>query len=66
MNDDEAAFIENETPGIPVLGVLPADLAVQEADRLGIAVYDRVPALREAAEGMAEKLKVQVASRMEN
>jgi CO dehydrogenase maturation factor len=66
MNDDEAAFIEKETPGIPVLGVLPADLAVQEADRLGIAVYDHVPALREAAEKMAEKIKVQIASRMES
>lgn len=53
---DERAFVETETPGIPVLGVLPADLAVQEADRLGIAVYDHVPALRDAAEGMAHQL----------
>src|SRR5512139_3320167 len=45
-NEDEAAFVRDETPGIPVLGVLTADLGVQEADRLGIAVYDHVPALR--------------------
>jgi CO dehydrogenase maturation factor len=55
-NDDEAAFIEAETPGIPVLGMLPADLGVQEADRLGIPVYDHVPSLRDAAQQMAEAL----------
>ncbi|MFM8321831.1 MAG: AAA family ATPase [Chloroflexota bacterium] len=55
-NADEAAFLHAETPGLPVLGLLPADLAVQEADRLGIAVYDHVPALRQAGQEMAEKL----------
>jgi len=49
-NDEEAAFIRSESPGIPVLGILPADLAVQEADRLGIPVYDHVSSLRNAAE----------------
>lgn len=55
-NDDEADFIMKETPGLPVLGYLPADMAVQEADRLGIPVYDHVPALRESAHKMAEAL----------
>src|SRR5574341_1751776 len=55
-NADEATFLERQTPGLPLLGILPADLAVQEADRLGIAVYDYVPALRQAAEQMAGKL----------
>lgn len=55
-DDDEAAFLAAETPGIPLLGTLPADLAVQEADRLGVAVYDHVPALRRAAEEMARSL----------
>lgn len=54
---EEAAFLEAETPGLPLLGVMPADLAVQEADRLGIAVYDYVPSLRQAAEEMAKKLE---------
>ena len=54
--DEEAIFLEEQTPGIPLLGVLPADLAVQEADRKGIAVYDYVPELRQAAEQMAKKL----------
>jgi len=61
-NAEEAAFLKEETPGLPVLGLLPADLAVQEADRLGIAVYDYVPALRQAAESMAQLLINQVPS----
>ena len=52
-NDDEAKFLETETPGLPLLGFLPADMAVQEADRLGIPVYDHVPALKESAQKMA-------------
>ncbi|KAA3641998.1 MAG: hypothetical protein DWQ07_25720 [Chloroflexi bacterium] len=59
-DEDEVEFLNNETPGIPVLGTLPADLAVQEADRLGIAVYDHVPALREAAKGMMENLNQEI------
>jgi CO dehydrogenase maturation factor len=55
-NELEAKFLQEETPSLPVLGFLPADLAVQEADRLGIAVYDYVPALRESSWQMAEKL----------
>ena len=59
-NTDEAEFLEKETPGLPVLGLLPADLGVQEADRLGIAVYDYVPSMRLAAEKMAKILEVSV------
>jgi CO dehydrogenase maturation factor len=53
---DEMEFLAKETPGIPLLGVLPAALSVQEADRLGIAVYDYVPELRQAAGLIAEAL----------
>lgn len=55
-NPDEARFLESETPGLPILGYLPADLGVQEADRLGIPVYEHVPALRKAAVGIANRL----------
>jgi CO dehydrogenase maturation factor len=58
-NDEEAKFLEAETPGLPVLGFLPADLKVQEADRLGIPVYDHVPSLKQSAHAMAEKLAAQ-------
>ena len=56
-NQDENDFIYAETPGIPVLGLLPADLGVQEADRLGVPVYDHVPGLRKTAEEIAKKLQ---------
>ncbi|MEW6239953.1 MAG: carbon monoxide dehydrogenase accessory protein CooC [Chloroflexota bacterium] len=49
-NDEEAKFLEAETPGMPVLGYLPADLKVQEADRLNIPVYDHVESLKLATE----------------
>ncbi len=53
---EEAAFLEAGTPSLPVLGFLPADLAVQEADRLSLPVYSHVPALRQAAQQIAERL----------
>lgn len=59
-NEEEVAFIGRESPGIRVLGTLPADLAVQEADRLGIPVYDHVPALQEAAKQMARALAADI------
>jgi CO dehydrogenase maturation factor len=55
-NEEEATFLEAETPDIPVLGYLPADLKVQEADRLGFPVYDYVPSLKVAAEQINQKL----------
>lgn len=55
-NESEADFISAETPGIPVLGMLPANLAVQEADRLGQSVYDYVPEVRQAGQAIAHKL----------
>jgi len=55
-NDDEATFLKTEMPGLPLLGFLPADLKVQEADRLGIPVYDHVPELKKSTEELATKL----------
>jgi CO dehydrogenase maturation factor len=52
-DEAEEAFLLAETPGLPVLGFLPADMGVQEADRLGIPVYDHVPSLRQAGEQIA-------------
>ena len=59
-NKDESHFLETESPGIPVLGFLPADMAVQEADRLGIPVYNHVPSLKVSAEKMAEILRQEI------
>jgi CO dehydrogenase maturation factor len=58
-NQEEEQFLEAETPGLPVLGFLPADLKVQEADRLGIPVYDHVPVLKQAALKIVEVLSEQ-------
>ncbi len=57
-NEDEARFLDTETPDLPVLGYLPADLKVQEADRLNIPVYDHVPQLRSMVRQMVERLEV--------
>jgi CO dehydrogenase maturation factor len=61
-DQDEADFLQNEAARVdlPVVGFLPADLKVQEADRLGLAVYDYVPALRDAAASIAEKIEQNV------
>ena len=56
-NDDEAKFLQAETPGLPVIGFLPADLKVQEADRLGIPVYDHVPSLKATAQSIVDQLE---------
>jgi CO dehydrogenase maturation factor len=48
-NDEEAEFIRKESPDLELIGYLPADMKVQEADRLGIPVYDHAPALKKEA-----------------
>ena len=57
-DDEEAKFLESETPDLPVLGLLPADMKVQEADRLGIPVYDHVPSLKGTAQKIVEMLSL--------
>ncbi len=56
QTQDEIVFLETNSPGIPLLGTLPAVQGVLEADRLGVAVYDHVPELRTAAEEIAKKI----------
>lgn len=56
-NDEEVIFLEGEAKDIPLIGYLPADLKVQEADRLGIPVYDHVQSLKEATEQIVQKIK---------
>lgn len=56
-NEDESKFLESETPGLPLIGYLPADLKVQEADRLGIPVYDHVESLRLAADKIQQRIR---------
>ena len=58
-NDEEAKFLEAETPGLLLLGYLPADMKVQEADRLNIPVYDYVLTLRNTASEIVQKLPIE-------
>ncbi len=55
-NEEEAKFLEAESPDMPLLGCLPADLKVQEADRLGIPVYDYVESLKVATQSINQAL----------
>ena len=55
-NFEEATFIETHSPDLPVLGNLPADMGVQEADRLGIPVYDHVPEIQASALNIIHKI----------
>jgi CO dehydrogenase maturation factor len=57
QNESEVSFLQLETPGLPLLGTLPADLRVQDADRLGVPVYDHVPELKNAAFAIIQKLR---------
>ena len=54
--EEEIKFLEENSPGLPLLGTLPMDLGVLDADRLGIPVYDHVTSLKEAAKDIAVKL----------
>ena len=65
-NEDDAAFVQSESPGLPVLGFLPDDPAVVEADRQRASAYSLVPSLREAAGRIADALDAESASRGSN
>ena len=54
--EEEVEFLKAESPGLPLLGTLPMDLGVLDADRLGQAVYDHVPSLKEAAQKIGDVL----------
>lgn len=56
QDDAEIAFLEAETPGLPLLGVMLTDPLVQQADRLGVAVYDHSATLKQSARAMAQTL----------
>lgn len=47
--EDEMAFLRQNSLDIPILGILPMDLEVLKADRWGTAVYDTVPTLKQVA-----------------
>jgi CO dehydrogenase maturation factor len=56
QNQEEELFIKEFSEYIPLLGIFHAHLAVQEADRLNIPVYDHVPSLRNIAKSISQEL----------
>jgi len=55
--EEEVSFLNTESQGIPLLGIIPFDPAVQVADRLGTSAYDQAPVLRQATEEMIRHLE---------
>lgn len=53
IQDNDRAFIESHSQGIPIAGFLPYDERVAEADRAGVPVFDAAPELVEAARAIA-------------
>lgn len=56
QSEEDQAFIRDHSPGLPVLGFLPIDPGVRQADRTGAPVFDIAPALAQAARDLATAL----------
>jgi CO dehydrogenase maturation factor len=61
-NERELNFLQTESNDIPLLGFLPENYGVIEADHAGQSVYDSVPELRSAAEEIATQLSKNLSS----
>ena len=59
---EEYEYLLSESSNLPVLGYLPADMRTQEADRLGLPVYDHVPELRDASTKLLKDIESIVAT----
>jgi len=56
-NQADVAFLHANSPGLPVLGALPATMAVVEADVNGVPVFDAVPEMAAAVREIVEQLE---------
>ena len=54
---EDEAFIEDNSPGLPVIGHLPDDPRVRQADREGVALYDLAPEMAKAARAIVDVLE---------
>jgi len=57
QGEADASFIRQRSPGLQVLGFLPEDAGVREADRSGLPAFDTAPALAEAARAIAVQVE---------
>ena len=60
QSEDDRAFIQDHSPGLPVLGFLPVDPGVRRADRTGTPVFDAAPGLAQAARDLAAALEREI------
>ena len=63
-NEEDQAFIEKNKPDLPILAYFPVDDKVNDADHLGIPVYDHVPELQKIAKETAQDLMALVTERV--
>jgi CO dehydrogenase nickel-insertion accessory protein CooC1 len=56
-DEAELAFLRDAELDLPLIGHLPEDARVQEADRLGIPVHEHVPALKAASADLRQRLE---------
>lgn len=59
-DEQEVKFLQTESSGFVLLGFIPDNYGVIEADRVGKSVYDSVPQIRTAAENIAARLSKEV------
>lgn len=57
QGDEDLQFIQNNSPGLDVLGSLADDPRVRQADREGVSAYDLSPELAASAKDLVEKLE---------
>jgi len=60
QSEDDRAFIQDHSPGLPALGFLPVDPGVRRADRTGTPVFDAAPGLAQAARDLAAALEREI------
>ncbi len=57
QGEEDRAFIESNSPGLPVIGHLPHDPHVRQADRDGAALYDLAPEMAKATQAIMQALE---------
>ena len=60
QSDDDRRFLEENTPGLPVVGFMPYTAHAQEADRRGVPISDVSPEMALAAQSIVAALDKQL------
>jgi CO dehydrogenase maturation factor len=57
LDEADAQFIRDNSPGLEMIGYMPDDSRVRKADRDGVAVYSIAPELAQVAKDIIQKLQ---------